>query len=227
MIHLSPRLAMVASMAKDGQPLADIGTDHAYVPAYLVLSGRIPSAIAADLRPGPLQRAEETVAKYHLEDKVTLQLSDGFQSLAPGCLHNFILAGMGGNLITDIFLRSPWVKEVGNHFVLQPQSHQEDLREYLFQNGFSILREELCEDTGRIYVAMEVIYTGEPGPSDPVSYYVGALGKTESPLKEAYFRQVFKRLENRLNGLRTSGANPEEQAAILSLLDGIRKDVSL
>lgn len=227
MIHLSPRLAMVAGCCRPGMPITDIGTDHAYVPAYLLLQGTIPSAVAADLRPGPLQNAGETVEKYGLSEKIALVLSDGFQNLTPGACNDYVLAGMGGNLIADLLAAAPWVKEPGTHFVLQPQSHQEDLRAYLYQNGFSILKEELAKEEKHLYICLEVEYTGKIIHSTPLENYLGEVIHTASPYKEEYFSSVCNRLQKRYRGLLCVEGAEEERQAIATLIENIQQEVNL
>lgn len=227
MISLSPRLQMVADLVRGKQPLADIGTDHAYLPAYLLLTGKIPSAIAADLRKGPLQNAEETVKKYGLYDKVTLVLSDGFQNLASFDCKEFVLAGMGGNLMADLLSAAPWLQNPDIHLVLQPQSHQEDLREYLYRNGFTILKEQLCREGTHLYLAMEAEYTGAVTDASPLSCYLGTLADSEDPLKKEYFSRVLDRLDKRREGLLSCAGTAEECDFLSTLMIAIKERTGL
>ncbi len=223
MIQLSPRLQMVAGLVRGNQVLTDIGTDHAYLPAYLLQIGKIPSAIAADVRQGPLGNARETVEKYGLEDKITLVLSDGFSNLHPEDSKEFVLAGMGGNLMEDLLAAAPWLQAEGIHLVLQPQSHQEDLRNYLYRNGFSILQEQLCKEGSRLYLAMDAEYTGTPSDASPLACYLGTLADSDHPLKAEYFQKVLDRLGKRLNGLLTMDHTEEECNFLLSLMNAIKE----
>ena len=104
MIVLSPRLKTAADMVRKGVVAADIGTDHAYLPSYLVLSGICPRALACDLRKGPLENAAETLEHWNIADKITLRLSDGLDELSAGEADDIIMAGMGGILIA----KPPW-----------------------------------------------------------------------------------------------------------------------
>ena len=99
---LSPRLQAVARLVTDGYRLADIGTDHAYVPIWLVKTGRIPGAVAADVNKGPLQRAAEHISASGLDSQIETRLSDGFSALSPGEVQSAVLAGMGGGLMIRI-----------------------------------------------------------------------------------------------------------------------------
>ena len=101
-MELSKRLKTVAGMITEGHRLADIGTDHAYVPIALCRRGIIPSAIAMDVNPGPLQRAREHIHAYQLEEKIQVRLSDGLKELSPGEVDTILIAGMGGLLTVRI-----------------------------------------------------------------------------------------------------------------------------
>ena len=106
-MSLSIRLKMAADMVRRGSKVADIGTDHGYLPAYLVKSGRCPSAVASDLRKSPLENAAETIRIYGVETQVSVRLSDGLDSILPDEADDIILAGMGGTLIAQRPFRSP------------------------------------------------------------------------------------------------------------------------
>ena len=154
MLKLKPRLQMAADMVRTGSRLADIGTDHAYLPAALILGGRISSAIAADLRKGPLENAEATVRTYGIADRVQLRLSDGLKFVLPDEVDDIVIAGMGGILISEILSACPWIKDSSKRLVLQPQSHSEDVRKYLWDNGFEIKRLTLTRQAGALQLVL-------------------------------------------------------------------------
>ncbi len=217
MITLTARLAMVASLVRDGRPLADIGTDHAYLPVCLLQEGRIPHAAACDVREGPLKNAASTVAREGVGDRVELLLCSGFDDPALMQYKDFVMAGMGGNLIADLMEAAPFLKTPDTHFVLQPQSHAEDVRAFLYHNGFSILRETAVEDTGRVYLAIEAMYTGEVRDATLADCYIGRLPESASPYKYDYFRQVRHRLAARHDALLPY----EEEQDECRLLEGV------
>ena len=101
-MELSKRLQAVAGLVTAGSRLADIGTDHAYIPIYLARSGKIPEAVAMDVNRGPLERAEENIRAYELEDRIKTRLSDGFSALEQGEADSAVIAGMGGGLMSRI-----------------------------------------------------------------------------------------------------------------------------
>lgn len=152
MILLSPRLAAVADYIPPGEVLADVGTDHAYLPAALLQAGRIPRAIAGDILPGPLEAARATVAEAGLQDRIDLRMGNGLQILQPGEAATASICGMGGPLIAEILAAGPL--EGIRRLALQPMAGEERLREWLVGSGWRIVDEQLVEDGGRIYVVM-------------------------------------------------------------------------
>ena len=161
MLKLSERILMAAKMVRSGRIAADIGTDHAYLPAWLVLNGVCPSALACDLRKGPLDNAKKTVEHYAVADKITLRLSDGFDKIEANEADDFIMCGMGGTLMAELVARTEWLKNPDKLLILQPQSHAEDIRSYLITNGFEILKEDACTDGGKLYCALCARWSGE------------------------------------------------------------------
>ena len=158
-IKLSKRLERIASFVPAGSRVADVGTDHGYVPVWLTESGRCPSAIAMDVRKGPLERAAAHVRERGLEKKIDLRLSDGLKALMPGEADAIVIAGMGGELICRILDEGRHVWETWaegrERFILSPQSEPESVRRFLEENGFALLREAMVQDAGKYYVILE------------------------------------------------------------------------
>jgi len=153
---LSPRLQAVAGLVTDGYRLADIGTDHAYVPIWLVKTGRIPGAVAADINKSPLQRAAEHISASGLDSQIETRLSDGFSALSPGEVQSAVLAGMGGGLMIRILKEGSRVVECLEECILQPQSEIEKVRAFLLEEGFLFLEEDMVADDGKYYPMMKV-----------------------------------------------------------------------
>lgn len=193
-MKLDIRLRMVAGLIRPGIPLADIGTDHAYLPVFLVENDIIPSAVASDVKIGPMENARKTIVRSGLQDKVVPVLSDGLKEI-PHSFTDFCMAGMGGELIAGILEESPWVQKEGNHFVFQPQTHPEDLRRYLYDNGFEILKEDVVKDRTRYYLAIEAVYTGNIEKHKETDYYIGKLMESSSIHKKKYLSRVASRLD--------------------------------
>ena len=135
MVKISERLRTAAGLIGEGERLADVGTDHGYVPIYLVERKRIPSAIAMDIRTGPLERAREHIRMYGMEDYIQTRLSDGVAALKPGEADAILIAGMGGGLVIHILESGRSVCEQAHGLVFQPQSELPKVRRFLMEDG--------------------------------------------------------------------------------------------
>ena len=159
-IKLDSRLSAVADFVREGKTVADIGTDHAYLLAYLLQQGTIENGIAADLRKGPLENARKTLIESDQLEKVNLILSDGLDELKKGDCEDIVIAGMGGILIKEILERTPWVFDENIHIIAQPMTHAEVLRRFFLENGFKILEESSATDGKRFYCIISAQYDG-------------------------------------------------------------------
>lgn len=144
--NLDARLLSVAAFVRDGAYACDIGTDHAYLPVYLVLTGRATRALASDINKGPVMRAEESVAKYGVSDKIKVILSDGLAGAENYPITDIIIAGMGGELIASILEAARWTRDERYRLILQPMTHAEILRKYLAENGFAVIDEKIVAE---------------------------------------------------------------------------------
>lgn len=156
-MKLSARLQCVASFVTPSYRLADIGTDHGYVPIYLVSNGIVPSAIAMDINKGPLERAEEHIKAEGLEDKISLRLSNGLEKLNKNEVDAVLIAGMGGALIIDILKRGKQILEGVKELILSPHSEIDEVRKYVLSNNYIITEEEMIYDASKYYVIMKCI----------------------------------------------------------------------
>lgn len=154
--YLSLRLQAVADLVSTGFRLADIGTDHAYVPIWLVQTERIPGAVAADVNRGPLMRALGHIRANGLQERIETRLSDGFSAIRPGEIQSAVLAGMGGGLIIRILKDGEQVVKSLKECILQPQSEIEKVRAFLLEEGFSFLEENMVMEEGKYYPMMKV-----------------------------------------------------------------------
>ncbi len=151
MIRLTNRLYAIAKQVQEGASVADIGTDHGYVPVYLIQNHIAKKIIATDIHQGPLKIAQNTIAEYGLQSYIELRLGNGLEVISPGEVDTVIVAGMGGLLIRDILSQHIETARTIHRFILQPMNAQAELREWLLKNAFKIIHEELAMEGQRIY----------------------------------------------------------------------------
>lgn len=199
---LPPRLAAIAALVPDGARLADVGTDHALLPIHLLLDGKIQSAIATDIRPGPLSRAKENAYAAGVSN-LTCVLCDGLTGVAPGSANTVVIAGMGGENIAGILRAAPWACQKA-FLILQPMSRPEELRAALPSLGLAICAERLARDAGRLYSILAV-RAGTPDVLSPGEMYCGKYSLLSSdPLFPDILSEQEKRLETAICGLERS-----------------------
>ncbi len=207
-IYLTPRLSAAASLIKGGGIVADIGTDHGYLPVYLIQSGKIERAIAADIGKMPLENAAKAVSQYGLSDKIELRLSDGLNSFSENEADEIIFAGMGGTLIAEKLKEIPWTRNKNLHFVFQPQSRAEDLRGFLYANGFEIGKELATHEGNRYYIAFDAYYTGNYYDFTVADCFLGKLPKTEDA--KIHIKKQVNRLQKRYDATKEFGKADNE-----------------
>lgn len=169
---LSKRLQCAASFARAGAFVADVGTDHAYLPIALALQGTIRGGVVSDIHRGPIDRARAHIREHRLEDRLVPVLCDGLSAIEPYAPEDIFILGMGGELIAEILRSAPWTKNGKIRLVLQPMTHPERLRAFLLEEGYSIVEECLVEEE-KIYQLLCVKYTGECAEYTPLELLIG------------------------------------------------------
>lgn len=214
-LELTPRLQLLADWVPSGARLADVGTDHAYLPVWLRLHGRVVSAIACDLREGPLARARETGRTWGV-DGVDYRLGNGLAVVAPEEADTIVIAGMGGENIAAILAQAPWTADGRHTLLLQPQTRAEALRAFLAENGYAVRREALVEDRGTIYPMMEA---GGGEMFLTLGQLYGGAALLRDPLGERYIIEKIIRLQSAVAGLNCSVSGQEKA-------DGLREIIT-
>lgn len=206
-MELSKRLTAVAGLVTEGASVADIGTDHGYVPIYLVKNKIAVKAIAMDINRGPLERARMHIIGHGLKGKIETRLSDGLEKIEPGEVDTIIAAGMGGGLVIKILEEGKEVVKSLHACILQPQSEIIKVRKYLNNNGFIIEAEDMVEEDYKFYPMMRVVH-GKPEAYEEYEYLYGkrllemkhpVLKKyllRESEIQESIVRQLSARKES-------------------------------
>lgn len=171
-IKLTARLQKIADQVAIGHRVADIGTDHGYIPIYLLKSGISPFAIATDVNKQPLKRAENNIAANNLIHKIETRLGNGLSVLKLEEVDTVIVAGMGGILISELLDASGEIAQSSGSLILQPMQAQLELRKYLVGNNFIIEKDILVKEDDYIYEII-VAKSGEQKVSDPIYYEIG------------------------------------------------------
>ena len=191
-MELSKRLYAVAGLVTEGASVADIGTDHGYVPIYLVKNKIASKVIAMDINKGPLERARMHIIGHGLKGQIETRLSDGLKQIVPGEVDGMIAAGMGGALVIKILEDSKEVVDALQFAVLQPQSEIAKVRKYLNKNGLVIVDEDMVEEDGKFYPMMKVVH-GEPEKYEEYEYIYGKklLEKQHPVLQKFLLREQY------------------------------------
>ena len=224
--NLDQRLRSVADYVRDGACVADIGTDHAYLPVWLVLSGRVRTAIASDIVEGPVARAAANVARYGVGDRVKVIRADGLSGVKDSSVTDIVIAGMGGELIAAIISAADWVYKEGYRLILQPMTHPEILRRELLASGFFILDETLSRssDGKKLYVTLCTEYKGGDLSRDWSEGEL-LLGKRNIERGGVIFGELVRRLvhqyEKIISAKKEAGADAFEEERILNFLRGM------
>ena len=158
---LNPRLTSAAEFVRQGARFADIGTDHAYLPIFLLSEGRVSYAVCSDINEGPLASAKANARESGLFEKMDFCLTDGAAALEAYSPTDIAICGMGGDLIANIVEAAPFLKNENVNLILQPMTKQEALREKIYLMGYEILAESYSVDSGKHYVCMQAKYTGQ------------------------------------------------------------------
>ncbi|GGP12696.1 tRNA (adenine(22)-N(1))-methyltransferase [Oceanobacillus neutriphilus] len=150
-VPLSKRLKLIADYLPDGANFADIGSDHAYLPAYVCLSDKTARAIAGEVNQGPLESAKKTIQLHQLEEQIDARSGDGLAVLKEGEVEQIVIAGMGGSLITSILEKSPAIAKSAGRIIAQPNVDARVVRQWFNQNDFILIAEEIVGEQGHIY----------------------------------------------------------------------------
>ncbi|MBO5906726.1 MAG: SAM-dependent methyltransferase [Clostridia bacterium] len=219
-LRIRARLLSAASLVRQGALFADIGTDHAYLPIFLLKEGKIDHAIASDINEGPLSKARENVASAGLSDKVDFFLCDGARALCDSGATDYAVCGMGGELIADIIRSAEHLKSDGVRLILQPMTREGHLRRFLYENGFDILSETYSYDSGKYYVTLCSHYTGTPVSLSESEYALGREGipRINSEAERGYLQTKQRAYERAAVGKSLGGESGSVEREIIELI---------
>ena len=222
-MKLSKRLQTIADFVKKGAVVADIGTDHAHIPIYLIKNNIISKAYACDINKGPLEKAKENINYYGVKN-IELRLSNGLEKLKTDEADTFIIAGMGGELITDILEKGRRFFESKRKFILSPHTKIDEVRKYLLSNGFEITKEDMCIDEGKFYTVMEVKYTeNKEMYSEAELLYGKYLIENKHPVLIRFLKKEEAKYISILSNI---GLNEERKTELRHRLDIIKETIN-
>ena len=198
--QLDNRLRLCADFVRNGARLADIGTDHAYLPVWLCRIGRCPCAIAADINPEPLKRGQNTIVESGMSDKIKTRLSNGLREINSDEVDDVVIAGMGGELIAKILSECSFATDRTKHFILQPMTKSETLVAWLCENGFKIIRQDCCVASNKCYTVILAEYDGVKRVADKLYCYLGELSPKENETHLRFVEGHINRLSKQAVG---------------------------
>lgn len=222
-MKLSKRLQTIADFVKKGAVVADIGTDHAHIPIYLIKNNIISKAYACDINKGPLEKAKENINYYGVKN-IELRLSNGLEKLKTDEADTVIIAGMGGELITDILERGRRFFDTERKFILSPHTKIDEVRKYLLSNGFEITKEDMCIDEGKFYTVMEAKYTeNKEMYSEAELLYGKYLIENKHPVLLRFLKKEEAKYISILSNI---GLNEERKTELRHRLDIIKETIN-
>ncbi len=221
-IKLTPRLRAAADMVRQGSYVADIGSDHAYLPIAIYLEGRIRGGVASDINEGPVRRGAKNIKEYGLEGKIVSIRADGLDGIQDHLPDTVLILGMGGELIASILEKAPWTRDKNIRLCLQPMTHPELLRAFLRDGGYSITDEVIVREDERIYQIISACYSGI---SEDYTAAELLLGKINIAKKAEWLVPLAVKhisvLKKRISGKSMAGEDTAAEEALLSELEEI------
>ena len=220
---MNKRLQKIAGFVKPGRGLADVGTDHCYLPLWLAEHGYEGELFATDIVEKPLASAERTLREAGMSGRIKLLLCDGLSLCPPERIDSIVVAGLGGDTICGILDRAEFCLDKAYTLILQPMTKAEVLRYWLVNNGFYLSREELVLDGGTIYQVIEAKYGKKTSLTD-AELFIGKWDNVKNdPLLPNYLSDCKKRFEKEIEGLLRAQS---PAACRLALCRGIADEIS-
>ena len=228
-MQLDARLAAIAAFVPHGTVLADIGGDHAYLAATLVMRGVAPRAVVGDLSAGACAAARRTTVTQRLTREIDVRQGDGLSVLAPGEAESIVIAGMGGALITEILADAPDVLAHVQTLVLQPMNSAAKLRRWLYGNGWDIVDETLARAGGHLYEIIRAEHGAAAMPDDVLLHIGAKLYEKRDPLLREHIERKIAKLTRAAAGMNASAAVRQSAAyrETVSLLAALRTMLAL
>ena len=200
MVSLSKRLNAVASLVESGSSVADVGTDHGYIPVYLVENKISPFVVAMDINEKPLASCKSLVKNEGFEDVILTRLSNGLEKISGDEADDIVIAGMGGELISQIIENWEFSKDRSKHFILQPMTKSEELMRWLFANGFSVIKRDCCTAANKCYTVILAEYSGEVRTVSESDLFLYGLDPKNNSMHRRFIEGCVRRLLKQAKG---------------------------
>ena len=206
-IKLDKRLSAAASFCRQGSFIADVGTDHAYLPLWLWERGMIRGGVVSDVNEGPITRAKMHINERGASKALSSELCDGLSSLEGYAPEDIFILGMGGELIARIIDGGRWTRKEGVRLILQPMTHADAVRRYLISNGYEIIDEALVKED-KIYQIIVAEYSGIISEYDEFELAFGRMNiERRSEIFVEFLVRMKDVMEKRMEGKRLAGAD--------------------
>ena len=215
------RLSKIAGMIRKGDRVADIGTDHAYLPVFLIREGISKFVYACDVADGPLLNAKANIERLGATN-IELRKGDGLYAVKPGEADTFIIAGMGGDLIIKILSDCDWIKNERYELLLQPMTSVEDLHAFLYNNGFEIAEERAVISAGRVYSIIKAVYCGKLKEISAEEFYLGKLPENIGSAEQVYIkrkRRILEKLAEDIKNIESEQARYKKISTVIHRID--------
>lgn len=226
--YMTNRLRGIANQIEPGQVLVDIGTDHAYLPIYAVLTGLVKQAIAVDIHRPPLLAAQKNIKTFGLQNSIECRLGNGLQAISECEADRIVIAGMGGITMRTILEDGRMLAQKAHSLILQPNNHEGDLRKWLSLEGFHRVSEGIIYDRQHFYQWIKVMYTGQRSPIDSMDMAYGSIAReTDHPVVRQWLTSEYNRVRIALQAMRNATIDVAEKRVeaekILQFLAAILK----
>jgi tRNA (adenine22-N1)-methyltransferase len=222
---LKERLGFIYSKVPQGRVIADIGTDHGYLPISLLKRGKCEKVIATDVKTGPLQNVSKNALKFGVGDQIEIRMGDGLEPIKLYEADVIIISGMGGALMSEILKQGLKKAEKTESLVLQPMNGIFELREFLYTHGFDIYEEGLCREDGKIYNVILARYDGLTREKSLLEIYVGEkLIQNQDPYLQDWIQRNLEIWKRIIEGMeKAQEVNRVELEKIKILVDQCKK----
>ena len=224
---MGSRLLMAASFVDNGKTVCDVGCDHGKLSLYLIKEGKASHIIATDINDQPLQKAIDLFKNHNLSHTAEFLCTDGLQGIEnTDDITHVVIAGLGGRTMADVIESAEFVKRQKTKLVLLPAQNGHSIRKYLYENGFSIEKEENVYEKGKYYSCISAVYTGKVVEPDIFRNYIGECDKNTDSAALGYMEMIAGQLKKKQKGiLIDTGIENVEFAKAISKIEQIVENI--